>query len=326
MRISVMVGLAFVIGCGNKGAAPGGSGSAAPVPGNAAPSAAPAPPAAAPAAPAAAPAPAAGDPAAAPTGGGSPCQAACDHRASCNLAAAPSCATDCAALVDVGALAAADLAAYATASCEVVTSTEPQFQIGVACQQACAHRRGCIPDASVKDCIPDCAALVVLSKQPAATAVADYLKGDCAAVQAEEPTLACLHTCRHVLGCGVSGDLQSCLGYCSGQLQQGTTLAQVAEIGTADCDKVKQTVQIPQEGAGAAGGLHLCTAVGSYTICDDGGCRDQQASATGIGQDVAYARTMSAAKCNGHMSSMVMLSPAASRSGIKQPCQVTSCN
>lgn len=254
-----------------------------------------------------------------------PCRVACDHRASCGLGDAAACATDCGAMLALGTLEEPGLRDYAAAACDRVKEIESQFQIGAACHKACTHRSDCIPGASAKDCIPDCAALVVVSKQEPTAAVAGYLAKDCDGVKADEPVLACLRSCRHVLGCGVSGDLESCLGYCGQQLSSGVTVEQVAQLQQLDCAEATRTIQIPSNDAPTGGASHLCVAEGSYTSCTNG-CRDLKGSATGLAANLADARMLATAKCNSSMQNGVLLSPAGSRARIKSSCAIKSCN
>ncbi|MCB9571802.1 MAG: hypothetical protein H6709_06885 [Kofleriaceae bacterium] len=332
-------------GCGKKddgGAAKGSA--AAPAPAAGAPAAGSTAGTAAPTAAAAAPAPApatgatpsaltrlgstaVGAAAAPPPAGSSAattsCQAACEHRASCGLGDAAGCTPECAALFDLGALDAATLDGYAAAPCDQVKQAEPQFKLGAACRRACAHRAECVTGVDLKACLPDCAALVVASGQEPDAALAAYVAEDCAAVTNDEPILTCLHACTHVLGCGVAGDLPGCLSYCTDQLEQGTTVDQVAEIGKADCAAVKQTVTLP--GKAGAAGQHGCDAEGVYEVCDGSYCRDRVAASDGVGATEDAARQDALAACGHHLTKMVLVSQAAYRASVKQTCRVTRC-
>jgi hypothetical protein len=254
------------------------------------------------------------------------CETACDHRTSCGLGEATGCVGECGALFDLGTLSAADLQGYAAASCDQVKQAEGQFQIAASCRHACAHRSECVAGASTKECLPDCAALVVASGKDPAESLHEYIEADCAAVTAYEPSLACLHGCTHVLGCGVPGDLGSCLSYCGDQLKQGATLAQIDQIAKADCETVKQSVKLPQPAPAAGGGGHLCTAEGVYTVCEDGYCRDRSADSMGAGASDADARQEALSQCGSHMTNMVIISQINGRASVKQSCQVTGCN
>lgn len=251
------------------------------------------------------------------------CQAACDHRASCGLGDAARCAAECSALVEAGTLTAADLGTYAKAACDAVKETEPQFRLATACRDACAHRATCIAGADVKECIPDCATLVIALRADPADALGDYMRMSCDQVKQQEPTMACLAACEHVLSCGVAGDLPTCLKYCGEQLGKGVTVQQIEDVEKASCDEVKKSVQLPQPGA-AAGGL-LCTAEGIYTVCDGTYCRDHVATMMGSGKNTDEAKLDAVTTCTNHMLSAVAIQSLNNRAGVKQSCQVTTC-
>jgi hypothetical protein len=263
-------------------------------------------------------------PPAASTEASTACETACEHRTSCGLGEATGCVGECGALFDLGTLSAADLQGYAAASCDQVKQAEGQFQIAASCRHACAHRSECVAGASTKECLPDCAALVVASGKDPAEALHEYIEADCAAVTAYEPSLACLHGCTHVLGCGVAGDLGSCLSYCGDQLKQGATLAQIDEIAKADCETVKQSVKLPQPAPAASGG-HLCTAEGVYTVCDGSSCDDHLSTSMGAGATDADAGYEAVAQCTSHMLNMVVIQQMNYRASVKQSCGVTRC-
>jgi hypothetical protein len=254
------------------------------------------------------------------------CQRACDQRASCGLGDASGCVAECAALVDLGSLEAKELEAYAASPCDQVRQTEPRFRLASACRHACAHRAACIPDATVKECIPDCAALVVASKQAPDAVLGPYMQKDCAGVKADEPGLACLRACSHALGCGVAGDLPTCLDYCGGQLKQGATVAQVAAVAKADCQTVKAQVQLPQPAAGGGrGGGILCRAQGIYQVCDGAYCSDRLADSMGAAARRDEAEYNAVATCTSHMMSAIAIQSINNRAASKQSCRIVSC-
>lgn len=250
------------------------------------------------------------------------CQAACDHRKSCGHDPG-ACVDECGALYDLQVLTDADLKSYGSAPCDQIKAVEPQFRVATACRQACARRAECVAGASVKECIPDCGALIVASKEDP-QALAEYIKGDCETIEKEEPTLICLHSCTHVLGCGVAGDLPMCLQFCGDKLKGGTTLAQIADVAKASCDEIKKTVQFPQPAA-PGGSAKLCTAEGVYTVCDGAYCRDRIAVMMGAGTDEASAGYAAVAKCTTHMLQAMAIAAINNRSSIKHNCRVTRC-
>lgn len=252
----------------------------------------------------------------------SACQAACDHRKSCGLEPG-ACVEECGALHDLKVLGDADLKTYAGAACDQVKAAEPQFRVATACRQACARRAECVTGASVKECIPDCGALVIASKQDPSV-LGEYIKKDCAGIKEEEPTLICLHTCTHVLGCGVAGDLPICLKYCGERLQEGMSLETVANVSKASCEDVKKSIQLPQPAA-PGGGAKLCTAEGIYTVCDGAYCRDRQAIMMGAGPDEASAGNSAVAKCTTHMLQAIAIASINDRASVKHSCRVTRC-
>ncbi|HTM19790.1 MAG TPA: hypothetical protein VL172_04760, partial [Kofleriaceae bacterium] len=190
-----------------------------------------------------------------------------------------------------------------------------------ACRHACAHRSECVTGADVKACIPDCAALVIASKQDPQAVLGDYIKQDCDTVKKGEPVMTCLHACTYVLGCGVAGDLSSCLGYCSDQLEQGATEQQVAELGKADCATVKAKIQLPQPKSGI-----LCRAEGVYTVCDGSMCIDHPSDSMGAGTNQQDAQLEAVQSCSNHMLSLVAIQSINNRASVKQDCRILGCN
>jgi hypothetical protein len=63
-----------------------------------------------------------------------------------------------------------------------------------------------VPGTDVKACIPDCATLVIASGQDTDDALGDYMRATCDQVKEQEPVIACLHGCKHALGCGVAAN------------------------------------------------------------------------------------------------------------------------
>lgn len=252
------------------------------------------------------------------------CAPACAHRTSCGLDGAR-CTEECAALYDLGSLSAADLTSYAAARCDQVKQIEPQFRVATACRHACGHRAECT-GADLKECLPDCGALLVASKQDPSVLGA-YVRRSCDEVKAQEPQLTCLHACTHALNCGVAGDLRGCVAYCGDQLKQGVTLETIVAIGKLPCNEVEQKVQLPQGGNGNVGGSgHQCRAEGIYTVCDGGSCHDRSADSLGAGGSDAEARDVAVRSCNSHLTSMMIIAQMANRASVKQTCQITTCH
>lgn len=252
----------------------------------------------------------------------STCKAACEHRASCQIGDAAGCVEECAALVDLGTVRDAELQEYVKTPCDQAKQVEPQFQLASACRHACVHRNECVPDASVKECIPDCGALVITAKQDAQTVLAPYIAKDCEAVKADEPIMTCLNACTHALGCGVTGDLEGCLGYCIDRLKQGTSVEQIAAIAKTDCEQVKASVQLPSKGGG---GIE-CTAAGLYEVCDGSFCRRRVADSTAGGTSREAAELAALQSCSGHMTRMIIIENMANTARRKQGCKVTTCS
>jgi hypothetical protein len=141
---------------------------------------------------------------------------------------------------------------------------------------------------------------------------------------------SCEGACTRAIACNLVTDDGTCPDQCRqlaldeqtlDQIEHGTC-EQVAEIVKQHAQQQEQQQQPAPRGTG--GGV-ICTAEGSYEVCDGEYCRTKPIESKGGGSNQQQAAAEARQQCSSHLTQMTIISQNGGRASIKQSCQVTGC-